>query len=95
MAWSGYLDRYGFTQEQKVQWWKLRSKWLKYNPLCKFCSEPGNVVDHIQPHRGDVKLFLKLTNLQTLCKKCHDGKKQLIESNSHKREVGEDGFYKD
>lgn len=34
------------------------------------------VCDHRRPHRGDEQLFWAETNLQTLCKPCHDGAKQ-------------------
>ncbi|MDD4570646.1 MAG: HNH endonuclease signature motif containing protein [Tepidanaerobacteraceae bacterium] len=35
---------------------------------------PATVVDHIKPHKGDVKLFFDINNLQSLCKTCHDRK---------------------
>jgi 5-methylcytosine-specific restriction protein A len=34
----------------------------------------ATVVDHIVPHRGDVKLFWDENNWQSLCKSCHDHK---------------------
>lgn len=37
------------------------------------------VADHIQPHRGDPALFWSEANLQTLCKPCHDRRKQAAE----------------
>jgi 5-methylcytosine-specific restriction endonuclease McrA len=37
------------------------------------------VADHIIPHRGDEALFWDRTNLQCLCKTCHDGHKQRAE----------------
>lgn len=37
------------------------------------------VADHIVPHRGDERLFWDEGNLQTLCKPCHDSKKQRAE----------------
>jgi 5-methylcytosine-specific restriction enzyme A len=36
----------------------------------------ATVVDHIRPHKGDPRLFWNSTNLQSLCKKHHDGSKQ-------------------
>jgi len=33
-------------------------------------------VDHIKPHKGNLALFWDEANLQSLCKKCHDGEKQ-------------------
>lgn len=38
------------------------------------------VADHIEPHRGNRRLFFDLRNLQTLCKTCHDTHKQRAES---------------
>lgn len=40
------------------------------------------VCDHIVPHRGDERLFWDESNLQTLCKPCHDGEKQAEEQAS-------------
>jgi 5-methylcytosine-specific restriction endonuclease McrA len=37
------------------------------------------VGDHRQPHRGDRGLFFDPTNVQCLCKRCHDGTKQRID----------------
>jgi 5-methylcytosine-specific restriction protein A len=34
----------------------------------------ATVVDHIKPHQGDMALFWKSDNWQTLCKQCHDTK---------------------
>jgi len=46
------------------------------------------VCDHILPHRGSEALFWELNNLQTLCKRCHDGAKQRGEQSSlHQRGV--------
>jgi 5-methylcytosine-specific restriction endonuclease McrA len=38
------------------------------------------VADHVVPHRGDERLFWNCTNLQTLCKPCHDGPKARVEA---------------
>jgi 5-methylcytosine-specific restriction protein A len=37
------------------------------------------VADHVVRHRGDERLFWDMNNLQTLCKTCHDSKKQAQE----------------
>lgn len=34
------------------------------------------VADHIEPHRGDPVMFWSPSNIQCLCKPCHDGEKQ-------------------
>ena len=60
------------------QWRKARFQWLIANPVCAECkwiNVPAKmVVDHIQPHRGDLNLFWNRSNWQTLCKRCHDYK---------------------
>lgn len=46
------------------------------------------VCDHVKPHRGDERFFWDETNLQTLCKSCHDRIKQAEEQSSlHTRGV--------
>jgi 5-methylcytosine-specific restriction protein A len=61
------------------RWQRYRKWFLKRNPLCVKCQENGNinsatVVDHINPHKGDRKLFWDPENHQALCKRCHDRK---------------------
>ena len=57
----------------------------RFGNLCGFCQtaliggrdKPNSaVIDHIQPHKGNVNLFWEESNLQALCKACHDGEKQ-------------------
>ena len=60
-------------------WRKLREYWLSRNPLCAECKRNGeivkaDVVDHINPHKGDWEAFIDNENLQSLCKQCHDRK---------------------
>ena len=55
---------------------KLSSKRYCECPHCKGKFIPGEVVDHIKPHRGDTRLFFDYSNLQTLAKDCHDSMKQ-------------------
>ena len=55
------------------------------HPLCVMCDARGitaaaSVVDHIQPHKGDPVLFWDQANWQSLCKGCHDSRKQMIEA---------------
>lgn len=60
--------------------WRTASRaYLARNPLCAECRregklKPATVVDHIEPHRGDKKLFWDQSNWQSLCKLCHDRK---------------------
>jgi 5-methylcytosine-specific restriction protein A len=37
-------------------------------------QEAATVVDHIEPHRGDMKLFWDHKNWRPLCKRHHDRK---------------------
>ncbi len=60
-------------------WQRLRKQVLTKQPLCVECLKvkritPATVVDHIKPHKGDADLFFDVSNLQPLCKSCHDRK---------------------
>ncbi|ETT58194.1 HNH endonuclease [Paenibacillus sp. FSL H8-0457] len=60
--------------------WRIeRAAFLRENPLCAQCYKEervreSTVVDHIKPHKGDMKLFWDRQNWQALCKFCHDAK---------------------
>ncbi|WP_153740920.1 HNH endonuclease [Marinobacter nauticus] len=61
------------------KWQKARERFLQSHPLCIKCHENGRVkaatdVDHIVPHRGDMKLFWDDSNWQALCHSCHSEK---------------------
>lgn len=67
------------------KWQKVRELYLKENPLCIYCERdgiitPANVVDHIEPHRGNQSLFWNKSNWQSLCSSCHSSTKQKEES---------------
>lgn len=57
--------------------WRRESKaWLDRHPFCADCDRAGRIrlaslVDHIVPHRGNMKLFWDRGNWQSLCKTCH------------------------
>lgn len=59
----------------------MRARKLKADPYCQ-CPHhqekkvPADTVDHIEPHRGDRKLFFKYSNLQSMTRECHDIFKQ-------------------
>jgi 5-methylcytosine-specific restriction enzyme A len=66
------------------KWRKARFEYLQSNALCVYCNRSGfvvaaTVVDHIQPHKTDLKLFWRRSNWQALCKPCHDSTKQAQE----------------
>lgn len=67
------------TWYNRAAWKRLRNTWLNEHPLCEECLRSGEivqaeVVDHIDPHRGDWTKFMDRGNLQSLCKPCHDRK---------------------
>lgn len=80
------------------RWRDLRAWHLRQEPLCAFCllydsvAEEATVVDHIKPHKGEDKLFWDSKNLQSLCKKCHDGRKQRMENREDQPVIGVDGW---
>ena len=70
-AWHRLYDR--------PEWPRLRADQLAREPFCRECAQRGErtratEVDHIQPHRGDLRLFLDAGNLQSLCHRCHSRK---------------------
>lgn len=83
------------------KWLGLRKKHLSLHPYCVFCLRDlklrvkAEVVDHIIPHKGDNTLFLDSKNFQSLCKKCHDVKKQRAEARGYSDEVDSSGRYVD
>ena len=79
-----------------ARWQHLRSHQLRIEPLCAFCLQRGvvtlaTIVDHVEPHRGDVNRFW-LGKLQTLCKSCHDSTNRLVEQRGYLPDVGPDGW---
>jgi 5-methylcytosine-specific restriction enzyme A len=60
-------------------WRKAREAFLKTHDRCAICHGQANTVDHIIPHKGDMKLFWDKTNWQPLCTACHSRHKQRLE----------------
>jgi len=61
------------------RWAALRQQLWQADPLCGECAKAGRVeawtdLDHVVPHRGDVRLFWDVSNLVGLCKRCHSAK---------------------
>ena len=72
------------TPYNNGKWRAEREAFLSANPLCADHLKRGRsvaavVVDHIVPHRMDLKLFWDRKNWQALCKHCHDSHKQRLE----------------
>jgi 5-methylcytosine-specific restriction endonuclease McrA len=64
------------------RWRVERDRYLRDNPLCVMCRPrvvPAQVVDHINPHKGNQSLFWDHGNWQSLCKLHHDSHKQSFE----------------
>lgn len=52
----------------------------------------ASIVDHIVPHKGNPVLFWSRSNLQSLCKLCHDRHKALLERRGVMRGCNENGM---
>ena len=62
-----------------ARWRRYRLAYLHAHPLCVLCEQLGrvsaaSVVDHIEAHKGDEKLFWDTDNHRSLCKPCHDAR---------------------
>ena len=76
-----YDQQRGTRQERGYdnKWDKARKGYLRSHPLCAECQRQGRLtpaseVDHIIPHRLDMKVFWDYDNWQALCKSCHSAK---------------------
>lgn len=56
------------------RWQRYRKYFLAKNPLCVECGRAGEVVDHVEPHKGSYQLFWDTSNHQTMCESCHNRK---------------------
>lgn len=65
------------------KWERERELFLRVNPTCRRCGHEATVVDHIRPHRGNVKAFWDRSNWQPLCSRCHNSLKQAQERALH------------
>jgi len=89
-------DRQAFDRRRDEQGWRKWYKTARWQKLrmavlladlftCRMCGRVEAdtsklVADHRRPHRGDEQLFWDESNLQCLCKPCHDGAKQRAEA---------------
>lgn len=69
---------------------------LAAEPWCRTCAElgkktPATIVDHIRPHRGDPVRFFA-GKLQSLCKLCHDSRKQRFERSGQRGHCDANGM---
>lgn len=60
--------------------WEKASKAFLAEPANAFCScgcgRRSRVVDHREPHRGNMQLFWRRSNWQPMCSPCHSRKAQ-------------------
>jgi 5-methylcytosine-specific restriction endonuclease McrA len=78
-------------------WKRLRKAKLQRNPCCERCLlngyvEIATIVHHIKAHKGDIKLFYSMSNLQSLCKPHHDGEAHSEEMKGYSRAVDKEGW---
>ena len=53
----------------------MRAVHLAHAPICNICNQAAaDTLDHIIPVRLDPASFWDETNLQTVCRRCHDRK---------------------
>ncbi|CAN5479337.1 hypothetical protein BH10PSE7_BH10PSE7_15350 [soil metagenome] len=73
-----------------ARWLSLRlATFLRDGYTCKRCGTVTShlACDHIQPHRGNARLFWDPDNLQSLCIDCHDKKQKEEQSSLQRRGV--------
>jgi len=79
-----------------AQWTRLAKQQLQREPLCRYCGEVGilrtaEVADHVVPIRQRPDLAFDMSNIQSLCKFCHDSVKAREESQGEPLGCGADG----
>ena len=53
------------------RWTIIRNWWMRNHPVCDACGMPGEEVHHIVPRQQAPERTHDVTNLRTLCRKCH------------------------
>lgn len=88
----------GYTAE----WDRARLAFLSTaeNCLCLGCRAvgvyvPATVVDHVEPHRGDMALFWRVDMWQPCCRWHHDTIKQQLEAMRDRRQIAASGLWLD
>ena len=67
-----------------AKWDRAAKAFRLSNPVCVGCAAVGRttasqLVDHIEPHRGNEQLFWDMSNWQALCRWHHDAIKARLE----------------
>jgi 5-methylcytosine-specific restriction endonuclease McrA len=68
------------------KWEKARADFLVDHPFCRVCGKPATVIDHIIPHKGDMRIFWDRKNWQPLCAHHHNSAKQSQERRSPRKD---------
>lgn len=71
----GNRHQRGYTNK----WDKAAKAYLASHPWCALCEKAGKrteatCVDHIEPHKQDMRKFWNSQNWQPLCDSCHSAK---------------------
>lgn len=79
------------------KWHRARKQYLKKNPLCVWCKKEGFIrlayaVDHIVPHKGNSVLMWDQDNWQSLCRDCHNRRKQNKEKRGYDKDLDSQGY---
>lgn len=75
------------------RWSRAAEAFRREHPLCLGCQAVGRyaaaeVVDHVEPHKGDQTLFWDRDNWQSACAWHHDVVKQRLEASLIRGEIG-------
>lgn len=90
-----YYESRRLTRTQRGysnRWLMAARMFLAAHPFCVECARRGMVtaateVDHIIPHKGNMKLFWDRSNWQPLCHACHS-RKTALEDGGFGRDPG-------
>ena len=91
-----YYSRMGHSDRS---WRETRRRYLADHPLC---ADPfrehgekhliaAEILDHVQPHRGDARLCFDPSNWQGLCRRCNDRKTAIDHGWSQEKNKPEGG----
>ena len=100
----GYDAKRRATQDwrhlyKSKRWARIKRAQAKAQPYCQECARldpprlftPMTIVDHVDRHGGDPERFFR-GPFQSLCKPCHDSRKQSEERRGFKLDMGPDGW---
>jgi 5-methylcytosine-specific restriction protein A len=87
--------RHWRTWYNDARWRARRKLQLQKQPLCEDClaegkTTPATIVDHVEPHGGDLRKFFTGA-LRSLCK-CHHDPKWADDKRGYSTAIGADGL---